>query len=386
MAITERVVAEQDCWTVTNESIELNVTKLGGHMAPVTFGRDTDRPIQPYYVSPWQEECRDDIDDPVLRPLRGDFFCMPFGANVEPVDGVQHTCHGQPATDVWTLEGLDEEGDSTTLRLSMETTKLPGRVEKELTLVAGQSIVYSRHVLSGYSQATPLGHHATLAVPEEPGALRVATCPYRFGMTMPYTVNDAAEPWYVEYHSIAPGERFESLADVPLIFRDPARGDLTRFPARRGFTDLVAVFHEPSDTPGWTTATVASKGYVWFSLKSIAVQPNLLLWVSNRGRHEVPWLSRNRCLGLEDVCGYFAEGLASSTRENLLTEQGIRTATVPSPETPTVVSYIQGAVAIPDGFDVVADVAFGDGEILLRSESGLEVVTPVDWEFVQASE
>ena len=386
MAMTERVVAGQDCWTVTNESIELNVTKLGGHMAPVVFSRNTGRPIQPYYVSPWQDERRCDIGDPVLRPLRGDFFCCPFGANEDPVDGVQHTCHGQPATDPWTLEALDEDAESTTLRLSMETTKLAGRIEKELTLAAGQSVVYCRHTLSGFSAATSLGHHATLAVPDDLGGLRVATSPYRFGMTLPYTVDDTVDPWYVEYHSLAPGERFEDLADVPLAFKDPARGDLTRFPARRGYTDLAAVFHEPSDMPVWTTATVASGGYVWFSLKDVAVQPNLLLWIANRGRHCVPWMSRNRCLGLEDVCGYFAAGIGPSTQPNLLNEEGIRTATVLSPETPTVVSYIQGAVAIPEGFDVVADVAFGDGEILLRSASGLEVVTPVDWEFVQGGE
>ena len=36
--------------------VELSVTRIGGHQAPVTFFRGDETPVSPYYVSPWQDE------------------------------------------------------------------------------------------------------------------------------------------------------------------------------------------------------------------------------------------------------------------------------------------------------------------------------------------
>ena len=38
-----------------------------------------------------------EIDEPVLVPLRGDFFCMPFGANLDPYQGEKHVVLGNAA-------------------------------------------------------------------------------------------------------------------------------------------------------------------------------------------------------------------------------------------------------------------------------------------------
>ena len=78
MKAKRKVVASQPAWELANKQVELAVTELGGHMAPVTFYRKSAEPVQPYYISPWQGE-KLKIDEPVLVPLRGDFFCMPFG-------------------------------------------------------------------------------------------------------------------------------------------------------------------------------------------------------------------------------------------------------------------------------------------------------------------
>ena len=47
---------QQPCYVVGNKQVEVSVTENGGHMAPVTFYRDSDQPVKPYYVSPWQDE------------------------------------------------------------------------------------------------------------------------------------------------------------------------------------------------------------------------------------------------------------------------------------------------------------------------------------------
>ena len=69
-----REVHAQPSWILATDDIELAVTRLGGHMAPVTFDRRSERPIRPYHVSPWQEERLADLPAAVLVPLRGDFF------------------------------------------------------------------------------------------------------------------------------------------------------------------------------------------------------------------------------------------------------------------------------------------------------------------------
>jgi hypothetical protein len=92
-----RTVHSQPSLQMMNPQVELSMTQLGGHMSPVTFYRDTDQPVQPYYISPWQDEPPVPMPVPVLVPLRGDFFCMPFGGNTEVVDGEKHPPHGETA-------------------------------------------------------------------------------------------------------------------------------------------------------------------------------------------------------------------------------------------------------------------------------------------------
>ena len=108
-----------------------------------------------------------------------------------------------------------------------------------------------------------------------------------------------------------------------------------------------------------------------------------MFWIENRGRHGVPWNGRNNCLGLEDVCAYFAEGLVPSTAPNLLSQQGIRTAIDLDAKRPTEIRYAQGAARVPAGFDRVTSIDFSKPEqITLTAESGATVTVPVRHEFV----
>jgi len=372
-----KVVAAQPSWIVANDRVELAVTRLGGHMAPVTFCRGTPRPVQPYYVSPWQTERRR-IDTPVLRPLRGDFFCMPFGGT-NAWRGEDHTPHGETATRTWACRSLTRLADVTCLTLTMRTTMRPGDVAKRIQLVDGQNVVYVQHVLAGFRGPMCLGHHATLAVPQREGSLRVSTAPFRMGMTCPDLFSDPAGG---EYQSLAIGAEFTDLREVPTLWKDPPTADCTSLPARKGFTDLLAVFAEPARCPAWTTAVVADEGYLWFSLKDPAVLPATVMWISNRGRHGAPWDGRNRCLGLEDVCGYFAHGLAASARPNLLNRAGIPTAVRLSPRMPTVVNYVEGVVPVPRRFGRVAGASFSPGKVTFADEAGRAVAAAVRHEFI----
>ena len=353
-------------------------------MAPVTFDRKAAAPIRPYHISPWQDEGLKDLPAAVLVPLRGDFFCMPFGGNAEAKGSEQHVPHGESATETWQFAGRQREANGTeTLTLTLATKVRPGTVTKHLMLTPGQPVVYTRHVIEGFAGPVPLGHHATLVMPEEEGTIAVSVSPFRLGMTCPGVFSDPAKG---EYQSLASGEVFTDLSRVPSRWKQPADVDCSRFPVRRGYADLLAVVADEkalAGRPAWTAAVNTRDHWVWFSLRDPRVLPTTVFWIENRGRHGVPWNGRNSCLGLEDVCAYFAEGFVPSITPNPLTQQGIRTAIDLDTRKPTEIRSAQGAVHVPAGFDRVKTIDFTQADrISLVSESGLTVTVPVRHDFV----
>ncbi|MDP6524495.1 MAG: hypothetical protein QGH15_09765 [Kiritimatiellia bacterium] len=369
-------------WRVASDKVDLFITENGGHMAPVTFDVDTDKSIQPYYISPWQNEDLTDFADPVLAPLRGDFFCMPFGGNAEEVDGEQHSGHGEAASARWQRVDESTNAGITTLTLQLPTTVRKGKITKKIHLRDGQNAVYTTHTLEGYSGRMPIGHHCTLAVPEEESSLRVAVSDFELGMTPPCTFSNPAN---AEYQSLAIGARFTDLTKVPVMWKDAAPADCSRFPQRPGFTDLLQLLKKPSATPAWTVAVCPSRGYLWFSLKEAAILPGTVFWISNKGRYGSPWNGRNRCLGLEETCSHFADGLSASITPNDITDAGFPTAIQLSADNPTAVNFIQGAAGIPPDFDGVTDVTFGDETVTFISETGSSVVVNVNHSFLKNS-
>ena len=381
--VKSSTIHSQPSALLSTKQVELAVTKLGGHMSPVTFFRDSGKPVQPYYVSPWQDEKATKIPAPVMVPLRGDFFCMPFGGNSDEVAGEKHPPHGEVAGSAWKVAGTKKTGDVTTLTLGIETKARKGKVTKELSLVDGQNVVYSRHTIEGFAGAVPLGHHATLAMPEKEGAVRIATSAMRFGMTCPSLFSD---PKKREYQALQPGAKWTDLAKVPAAWKDAPDADLTSLPGRSGYADLVQLANESwekTNGPAWTTATFADGGFVWFALKDPAVLNSTVFWMENHGRHAHPWNGRNNCLGLEDVTAHFADGLAASMKENALTKEGVETTVKLSAEKPTAVNYIQGVVKIPEGFENVKSVEFAPGEVTFVSTTGKRVTAPVRHEFLR---
>ena len=376
----EDVDNSQAGWRIASDTVDLFVTENGAHMAPVRFCTDTAEPVQPYYISPWQNEGLKDLPDPVLVPLRGDFFCMPFGANAEAVGGEKHTGHGEPSSARWGFVDVKRDGKVKTLTLDLQTKVRDGRITKKIHLVDGQNVVYTTHVIEGYSGKMPIGHHCTLAVPAEEGSLRIAVSPFEMGMTCPVVFSN---PVNREYQSLAVNKTFTDLTSVPVLARDSEPADCSSFPQRTGFTDLIQLFKKPSAHPAWTAATCQKQGYLWFSLKDASLMPGTVFWISNRGRHGFPWNGRNRCLGLEETCSYFAEGLGPSTRPNGITKQGFPTAIAFSPTRPTVVNFIQGAVKIPAGFENVRTARFGEGKVTFVSVTGKEVTVEVNHAFIK---
>lgn len=370
----------QTCWVVRSQDVEMAVTENGGHMAPVNFFRQSASPVSPYYVSPWQEEGHKKFPAAVLTSLRGDFFCLPFGGNGAAYQGEKHEPHGETATSRWQLEAVESDPHSTSLVLSLHTQVRPGRVTKKLTLVNGQNVIYSSHRIEGFAGKVPLGHHATLAMPDSVGAMAVFHSPIEFGMTNARVFSDPANK---EYQQLAVGAEFESLKKVPSIFRDTPGVDLSGLPARKGYADLVLMVQKMESTPSWVAVLNREAGWMWYSLKDPRQLRSTVIWLENGGRHGFPWNGRNNCVGLEDVTAYFADGLVPSMQDNILNQKGIPTTVELRPDIPTEIRYIQGVVKVDADFDSVKTVGFHEDESLsFISQAGRTISTPVQWRFV----
>jgi hypothetical protein len=366
-------------WFLENGTVRLFLTETGGHMAPVSFFPASDKPLEPYYISPWQDE-DPEPEVPVLKSLRGDFFCLPFGAD-NAYRSENHTVHGESATSAWSAPTVTIEGERASLVTRMETGERPGKIEKEILLLKDQPVIYVRHTLSEYSGPFPLGHHATLGAPKK-GSLKIGVSPILFGMTSPRNHLGTAGG---EYFSLAPLARFSKLEKVPTVWKQEPYTDCTVFPAREGFVDILQIYQKPAagrKIPAWVTAAAAGDGYLWFSLKNPEVLNSTVFWMENRGRHQPPWNGRNCCIGLEDVRAYFAEGLKSSARKNAVNEAGIPTVVRLSPAQSFTVPYIEGVIRIPKSYGRTEKARFEKNKVIFIDGKGREAKSEVAWEFL----
>lgn len=369
--------ANQLSWSLKNNTNQLYVTSQGGHLAPVIFDTGSPQPIEPYYINPWHGE-ELTLEEPVLVPLRGDFFCLPFGEN-NAVNGETHNVHGETAGEEWSFADLTEVDGVSTLEMAMEVKERPGKVTKKLSFVEGQTAVYQQHHIEGFAGKTTLGHHATLTGEKQ---WNISTSPLHFGRVN----TDAPLMANREYISLQPGAWFETLEEVPTVWKAPAASDCSIFPNREGFVDIVQVFFQPQDTePVWTCAVCEEEGFLWYSFKNRAVLPSMVMWMENRGRHGEPWNGRNCCIGLEDVCAYFAKGLAASVIENDISQTGIPTCH-DLDGSGFDVNVIQGVVRVPDGFDKVKTILFDEGKCTFISESDQLAMAEVQHGFVFTGE
>lgn len=372
-----QIVHGQPSWRFASKEVEAFVTERGGHLGPVTFHCGSHR-IQPFSIAPWAEEKVDPALPAILKVFRGDFFCMPFGANTRSFHHEEHPAHGETANARWTFESLEVREGRTCLHLSLKTKIRRGRVDKRLFVENGHSVVYCQHQLSGFAGPMNLGHHAMLKFPAEPGSGRISTSPLVLGQVCPEVFE---RPEKGGRSALKIGAEFESLDRVPLESGNHA--DLTVYPARPGYEDLVMVVSDADVPFAWTTVTFPKERYVWFAFKNQRILRETIFWLSNGGRSYAPWNGRHTgVLGIEDVTSYFHFGLAEASRKNPVADKGFPTHLELDPLHPLVVPYIMGVAPIPPGFDRVVAIDEAEDGVALRSASGQIAPVTVELDFL----
>lgn len=369
------LVQGQPSWRIASDQVEAFVTVTGGQLGPATFYR-RNRKLRPFSVAPWAQEKEGPPLPAIIKVLRGDFFCLPFGGNDTPYKGEKHPVHGETANARWRFEALDRRQGRVSLRLSLQTKIRVGRVDKAISLVEGHNAIYSEHIISGMRGPMGMGHHAMLKFPIAPGSGVISTSGFLFGQVFP---GEFESPEKGGYTSLKPGAEFTSLDRVPML--NGRSADLSRFPARRGFEDLVLMVTDPQVPFAWTAVTFPNERYVWFALKDPHVLRHTVFWLSNGGRHYLPWSGRHTgVMGIEDVTAYFHYGLSESARANPLSKRGFPTCVNLKAGEPLTVRYIMGVATIPAGFDRVGRIERAEkpSTLVLHAANGKHADARVD--------
>ena len=366
------VIAGQPSWKFASDQVEAAVTQMGGQLGPVRFHLGANV-IEPFSIAPWAEE-KNAVDLPMLQALRGDFFCAPFGASDLLYQGENHPPHGETANAQWHFESCQTEAERTILHLSLNPKIRSGRVDKRIELRTGQTAIYCQHILSGMTGKMNFGHHPMLKFPESAESGHITTSPIRWGQVAPLPLENPAQGGR---SALMPGASFENLNRVPC--ESGGTTDVSRYPARPGFEDLLMFVHQDRPDFAWTAVAFPDQGYVWFALKDPRVLQSTIFWISNGGRPYPPWNGRHLgVMGLEDVTSYFHYGLPESAQENAVTRAGFATSVELDPLNPLVVNYIMGVAAIPKHFSSVASIETAENSITLISPEGDRIQTPVE--------
>jgi hypothetical protein len=353
---------------ISTPEVDFDITARGGHLAPAVFhlpGRD----VSPYALAPWEPAEFPEIP-PLLSVLRGDFFCLPFAGKV---DGPPH---GDPANAIWHSDGADERS----LRFAMDASDTGAHLVKILTTRAGHHAIYSDVQVSNLEGNFNYGNHPILDLSGLPeGAGRITTSDFFWASVFPGVFSNPANG---ESQALLEGSQFASLQAVQLTAGGTT--DLTRYPQRAGYEDLVMMANSPATVAQpFAWSAVVLDGYLWFTLKNPADFPATMFWMSNGGRSAPPWNKRHLGrIGIEEACSYFCNGLELS-QQDLLKEQGIPT-TRKFTKTETVsLRTIQAVALCPESFGAVREIyPNDDASVIIRSESGEPLQVAIDWRFV----
>lgn len=362
-------------YPLASDTVELEVTEIGGMLGGVTFDLGGRR-VAPMHIAPWADaqevaQMGEDVP-PMLRVLRGDFLAAPFGDSDLLTD--EQRPHGLTANGRWLVRG----GGEGRLELELDGSVMGARVRKSVALRNGETVVYQRDVFTGGSGRLPIGHHAMLRAR---APLRLSFAPWRWAGTPPEPVERAPRGRSaLLYPQTITDLRQASLADGGTT-------DLTRYPVLDGFEDLWMLVAEAGREVGWTAAVCEAEGWVWFALKDSRVLPSTMMWLSNGGRDYPPFSGRHHgVIGLEEICSSFHLGHRASTLPNMFTRMGVPTSVELSPERPLSVSYLFGLAAVPAGFGAVRDVQVEDGGVALLGDGDVRIEAACDVSFLFGGE
>jgi hypothetical protein len=273
--------------------------RLGAMLAPVVFSAPGHADFSPMQLAPWADEPGAQALPGILRRLRGEWPCVPFGTTQCPPDlppdwqtlpADDEWGHGYASNHEWTWL---PRADPSLLALTI-TTPDGTRLTRTVSAAAdAPALDIELRVDVSTPRRWPIALHPTLRL----DAGRVALDVPHAGQGITYPV--PADPGVSR---LAPNQRFDRLSAVPRA--DGSLADLARYPQPIDSEELLQL----RAITGPVNAHYLDAGWSLTLDWDRALLPDLMLWVSHRGRRHAPWNRRHWALGVEPVNGVFDLG------------------------------------------------------------------------------
>ncbi|MGJ8533164.1 MAG: hypothetical protein ACSHYC_13365 [Alphaproteobacteria bacterium] len=310
----------------------LTVQRLGAMLAPVRFDLPSGRMVEPLHIAPWADDGTiSDVElaalPPILHRLRGEWPCVPFGAD-EPENLAPQWSesmgrrlplpanpppHGESSNCKWNWEAAGS--DRLCLSLDYPDDHPIARVERDVIPdpdAAAVNLVL--RIIPRANCQLPLGLHPTFALPPLAGSASIMPPHAKQIRSYPGSLEPGGDIF-------APNAVFTNLTEAP-DHKGQAM-DASSIPFEQPGEDLLQLVGVDD---GRVSLDNHAGGYRATLSWNAEHFPSLLIWYSNRGRQQSPWLGRHTALGLEPVCSAFDLGAAIATGDNPIAQQGVPTS------------------------------------------------------------
>lgn len=322
MAIDLQGGGENSARTLAWSFGSLSVECLGGMLGPTSFILPDSRQVAPFHIAPWATEGGGQELPGILRRLRGEWPCVPFGSDADrPAQGdwpaahfsgaVDPFPHGFGANNEWRF--AEPSPSRVSLSIAYPEAHPIGSLERHVSPDPLKAAIDFELVVNVRSDCElPIGLHPCFRLPVTLGAMLIEAEPAKGSATFPIDADESSV--------FARGQFLDRWNEVPL--RDGSMLDVSRVPLSRATEEILQLL----GMPGRASLLNTAEGYRVRLSWNPEHYPSALLWFSNRGRQMAPWNGRHLALGLEPICAAFDLGPQISTSDNPISRRGVSTA------------------------------------------------------------
>jgi len=299
----------------------VSVETLGAMLGPTLFVLADGRQIAPFHVAPWFDGDQASDQPGILRRLRGEWPCVPFGAASHRArqdgwpasdPGLEEDAfpHGHGSNHHW--RWLASDGNEIALAIDYPCSHPISRLCRRVQPVPGKAAIdFSLSIEARRDCVLPIGLHPVFRLPMATGAMKLeisakaaCTFPGRVDPSSIFAPGQIVQDW----HAIALNDA--TILDPGAVPLAPRTEDLLQLLQVGGHAELHNLAENYRVRLDWNADHF----------------PDLLLWFSNFGRTHKPWNGRHLALGVEPVCSAFDLGSQISSSPNPINARGNPTA------------------------------------------------------------
>ncbi len=311
---------------ISNQHTEVEIQSLGAMIKLLQFKLPNGSTVEPLFTAPWSNDIDCDFDNlsPIIQYLAGEWPCVPFGgpgnpdnlpSNWKPVitedwDGYPH---GYSSNHDWRIS--KPAANHLVAEISYPANSPIDKLERHIRLDPAKPAIDLELVIYTKNEVQlPVGLHPVFDLKN----CITGDCHL--------DISSETRFWSLPVE-LEPGKSLFALGQEnkpleQLLSFEGKAIDALSIPLQQTGEDLLML----TNTKGNVGLVYPKKNYRIDLYWDTDLLPNCILWYSNGGRMNYPWLGRINALGIEPVVSAFDFGLGYSlSKETPLAKNDIPT-------------------------------------------------------------